>query len=70
MLDIHGGKFGEGDLVYVLTSPHSGSKYKRLFAATCVKDLSDSKGEFECAENRRVVSVTSASVVVPRSRRY
>lgn len=70
MLDIHGSKFGEGDEVYVLTTPHGGSKYKRLFAATCVEDSSDNKGKFECAENRRVVSVTSTSVVVPRSRRY
>lgn len=66
MFGICGNIVEEGDVVYVLTTPHGGSQYKRLFAATCVEDKSASSGKFKCYENGRVVNVTSSSVIVPK----
>lgn len=66
MFDIHDNIVSEGDVAYVLTTPSSGSRYKRLFRAVCVEDKSENKGLFKCFENARVVSVTSTSVLVPK----
>lgn len=66
MFDIHNNLVHEGDVVYVLTTPTSGSRYKRLFRAECVEDKTDNKGLFKCFENGRVVSVTSTSVLAPK----
>lgn len=66
MRDIDGNTIEEGDTAYVLTTPTSGSQYKRLFASVLIKDKSDSCGLFKCNENGREVSVTSTSVVVAK----
>ncbi len=66
MFDIAGNTVEEGDTAYVLTTPHGGSKYKRLFASVLVEDKSEGKGVFKCNENGRLVSVTSSSVVVAK----
>lgn len=64
MQDIHGNMVELGDEVYVLTTPTSGSRYKRLFYGW-VSELSESKAKVTCYENKREVSVTSVSIVKP-----
>ena len=66
MFDIHGNTIKQGDRVYVLTSPHAGSKYKRLFFGK-VTDTHPDKAtcKVKCYENGRIVSVTEKSIVKP-----
>jgi hypothetical protein len=66
MIDIHGNPIEEGQSVYILTTPRSGSKYKRLFYGVAVDvPVNKETGKFRCYENQRVVSVTSSSIIVP-----
>lgn len=64
MKDISGSVIKVGEEVYALTTPTSGSKYKRLFHAI-VTDISDNhkKCRVRCTENDRVVSLQSQSLI-------
>ena len=64
MLDINGNELSIGDMVYVLTTPHSGSKSKRLFYSE-VTHLTNGMATVECVENKRVVRVQGCSIVKP-----
>lgn len=70
MHDIHGNILEVGDTVYALTTVHSGSQSKRLFAAKVVDFIENKSGIpykciVKCFENNREVTLTSASLVKP-----
>lgn len=62
MKDFTGKEVEVGEQVIVLTNPHSGSKYKRLFFSEVI-EVTDKKCKVICFENARQVWVTSSSVV-------
>lgn len=62
MKDFSGNEVEVGEQVIVLTNPHSGGKYKRLFHAEVI-EVSENKCKVICFENNREVSLTSNSVV-------
>ena len=68
MIDINGNELSIGDMVYVLTTPHSGSKSKRLFFAEVIR-VSSGIATAECVENKRVVRVQGCSIVKPLEKR-
>ena len=65
MFDIHGNILDVGDVVYVNTTPHCGSKAKRLFIADMIGQPSENIGLFRCRENGREVRATSATTIKP-----
>lgn len=68
MTDINGNELSIGDMVYVLTTSHSGSKSKRLFHAKVIH-LTKGRATVECVENNREVRVQGCSIVKPLYKR-